>query len=470
MAVPATATLMFNPGPHEFYPGDLVCDKDSGDQEEKSSTMSVVLSADERSRMAVVRRVCPIPRSDIVAAPLSTSTEADTSQEHTTPSEGDAEGGVAVDAAHAQEQRCSAAPEPEGEKITCSVFDLQAHPDFSFRMGDVVLRLDSGAGMGMSGPGNADVIHIGDDENDETGDEADDCDTMDAAHVAHGQETGTPVDGLGEGGASRGQFSMSDDAGVGHAGYIGDTHSCPTTSCLKVGMGAVGEVMDVESSGHVVVAWMGGIVSRVHPEEIYRVAIEEEVEDAMFYQEENAYAPNGQTPPSFSMTGSSASMSGGVASGVARVAAMPLLQASVSTFVIPTMNALSHVGTTVLSLPVLGKVIESSSYLVRVMLTQLFRLFVPMRLLPASMQTAGAGAGGMGIGVALSPSLLASSLGLGRFLGLSHSPSAAHKLSPAATADSSENGPEDTASDEQHVDVSTVNMKCICNSSMAVVP
>eukprot|EP00961_Rhodomonas_salina_P235851 3187691-Rhodomonas_salina.1 len=35
----------------------------------------------------------------------------------------------------------SAAPlEPQ----TCSAFDLVAHPDFSFRMGDVVLRLDSG--------------------------------------------------------------------------------------------------------------------------------------------------------------------------------------------------------------------------------------------------------------------------------------------------------------------------------------
>jgi hypothetical protein len=32
---------------------------------------------------------------------------------------------------------------------------------------------------------------------------------------------------------------------------------------------------------------------QVHPEEIYRVAIEEEVEDAMFYQEESAYGAGG---------------------------------------------------------------------------------------------------------------------------------------------------------------------------------
>jgi hypothetical protein len=31
-----------------------------------------------------------------------------------------------------------------GESKLCSVFDLEAHPDFSFRMGDVVLRLDPG--------------------------------------------------------------------------------------------------------------------------------------------------------------------------------------------------------------------------------------------------------------------------------------------------------------------------------------
>ena len=45
--------------------------------------------------------------------------------------------------------------------------------------------------------------------------------------------------------------------------------------------GTVGEVMDVESSGYVLVAWQGAALSRVHPEEIYRVAIEEEVEDAV---------------------------------------------------------------------------------------------------------------------------------------------------------------------------------------------
>ena len=57
--IPATSTLMFNPGPHEFYPGDLVCDKDSCEQEEdkSSSSMSVVVCADERTRMALVRKV-----------------------------------------------------------------------------------------------------------------------------------------------------------------------------------------------------------------------------------------------------------------------------------------------------------------------------------------------------------------------------------------------------------------------------
>eukprot|EP00286_Rhodomonas_abbreviata_P008496 CAMPEP_0181325318 /NCGR_PEP_ID=MMETSP1101-20121128/20854_1 /TAXON_ID=46948 /ORGANISM="Rhodomonas abbreviata, Strain Caron Lab Isolate" /LENGTH=417 /DNA_ID=CAMNT_0023433603 /DNA_START=186 /DNA_END=1435 /DNA_ORIENTATION=- len=96
--VAATDTLMFNPGPHEFYPGDLVCEKDPSEADRGS--MSVVLSADEWSRMALVRRL-PITSKETPAQP----------------------------------------PEP----ATCSVFDLVAHPDFSFRMGDVVLRLDAGA-------------------------------------------------------------------------------------------------------------------------------------------------------------------------------------------------------------------------------------------------------------------------------------------------------------------------------------
>jgi hypothetical protein len=137
VGVPATATLMFNPGPHEFYPGDLVCDKDSGDLDEKANTMSVVISADERSRMAVIRRVGPVVRRTHDPSPEAASTEQEPSAPGSAPASGEHEGGAA------------AAEEAPGgsdtETITCSVFDLQAHPDFSFRMGDVVLRLDTGA-------------------------------------------------------------------------------------------------------------------------------------------------------------------------------------------------------------------------------------------------------------------------------------------------------------------------------------
>jgi hypothetical protein len=74
----------------------------------------------------------------------------------------------------------------------------------------------------------------------------------------------------------------------------------------------VGEVIDVERSGYVLVAWLGSPVSRVHPEEIYRVAIEEEVEDAMFYPEDN---PNnaGHSQQSNGGEGSSVSGSGSLA-------------------------------------------------------------------------------------------------------------------------------------------------------------
>ena len=44
--------------------------------------------------------------------------------------------------------------------------------------------------------------------------------------------------------------------------------------------------MDIDAEGMVLVAWLGAETSAVHPEQIYRVAIEEEVEDAMFYQDD----------------------------------------------------------------------------------------------------------------------------------------------------------------------------------------
>ena len=117
--------------------GDLVCDKDSGDLDEKANTMSVVISADERSRMAVIRRVGPVVRRTHDPSPEAASTEQEPSAPGSAPASGEHEGGAA------------AAEEAPGgsdtETITCSVFDLQAHPDFSFRMGDVVLRLDTGA-------------------------------------------------------------------------------------------------------------------------------------------------------------------------------------------------------------------------------------------------------------------------------------------------------------------------------------
>ena len=89
------------------------------------------------------------------------------------------------------------------------------------------------------------------------------------------------------------------------------------TKALSEFEGTVGEVIDVERSGYVLVAWLGSPASRVHPEEIYRVAIEEEVEDAMFYPEDN---PNnsGHSQQSIGREGSSGSGSGSLA-GIACV-------------------------------------------------------------------------------------------------------------------------------------------------------
>ena len=56
-------------------------------------------------------------------------------------------------------------------------------------------------------------------------------------------------------------------------------------------------------------------------------------------------------------------------------------------------------------------------------------MLVPLRLLPADWQ---AGAASLGMSLALSPSLLASSLGLGRLLGLSHAVAAAEQAEAAA--------------------------------------
>ena len=186
--IPATSTLMFNPGPHEFYPGDLVCDKDSCEQEEdkSSSSMSVVICADERTRMALVRKVSkaiphPAHKRDTGAtsAPASvppppTAPETGTSSTGGVPASAPTGGASerawgapasapteppptapSADAAEGESKRtaeCSAYVAPqhtstdaaEGESKRCSVFDLEPHPDFSFRMGDVVLRLHPG--------------------------------------------------------------------------------------------------------------------------------------------------------------------------------------------------------------------------------------------------------------------------------------------------------------------------------------
>ena len=116
----------------------------------------------------------------------------------------------------------------EREEITCSVFDLQAHPDFSFRMGDVVLRLDAGILDGL-------------------------------ARYCQWDPTG----------------SWSEDGG--EQSYMLQRRPAAV-------VGTVGEVIDVDKTGYVLVAWLEGEVTRVHPEGIYRVAIEEEMEEALFYQ------------------------------------------------------------------------------------------------------------------------------------------------------------------------------------------
>jgi len=466
VGIEAIATLMFNPGPHEFYPGDLVCDKDSDDAEEKSNTMSVVLSADERSRMAVVRRVSAVPKRTVNGsvsnsaklAPSSSDDAADKKVPEADPATADRpkESAAATDAAQGSGHG-SGGGVPESEQIKCSVFDLQAHPDFSFRMGDVVLRLDTGVAasaaaltaLAMSIPKLVPAREEGDE------DIADECDEIDAMHAAIAQSVATvPAEaapkrvaheGKHKGGFSvappRPQRSLSDGiVGYGHVGY--KHHAAFSGSNSGVGVGTVGEVMDVENNGYVVVAWLGGSVSRLHPEEIYRVAIEEEVEDAMFYQEENSFSANGQAPTS--QPGSSTSVSSSIANGVSRVAAWPLLQASVTRLVIPAVKTLSRLGAAMLTVPVLGKVIESSTFVVRVMLTHLFRLLSPMRLLPLQTPTAG-----IGMGVALSPTLLASSLGLGRFLGLSHGPTPAVHMPPSPAANAAHTEEPATASEQQ---------------------
>eukprot|EP00961_Rhodomonas_salina_P235852 3187691-Rhodomonas_salina.2 len=61
-----------------------------------------------------------------------------------------------------------------------------------------------------------------------------------------------------------------------------------------------GAALRGEGGVQVVVAWLGGGASAVHPEEIYRVALEEEAEDAMFYSEDGVY-PAGQPQLDFAL-------------------------------------------------------------------------------------------------------------------------------------------------------------------------
>ncbi|KAJ1476249.1 hypothetical protein T484DRAFT_1825629 [Baffinella frigidus] len=230
--VPATSTLMVNPGPHEFYPGDLVCDKDPVDKDR--GAISVVLSADERSRMASVRRVMPIRTK--------------------------AEEGF---------------PREEEAAVTTSVFDLVAHPDFSFRIGDAVLRLDASSSQSNFLRSFAPFAPLA---------------PLAASKGVHGSS------GL-ENGEERGarRAASANDA------VDKKNEACWNAERAEAAAGTVGEVMDVMADGMVVVAWLGDAgTSPVHPEQIYRVAIEEEVEDAMFYQEEGGFpagASSAAVPP-----------------------------------------------------------------------------------------------------------------------------------------------------------------------------
>ena len=49
---------------------------------------------------------------------------------------------------------------------------------------------------------------------------------------------------------------------------------------------------------------------------------------------------------------------------------MPLLNASVSRVILPTLDALSKVGAAMLSLPLVGKLLETSAVAMRAVLTQ----------------------------------------------------------------------------------------------------
>ena len=173
----------------------------------------------------------------------------------------------------------------EPEETTCSVFDLQAHPDFSFRIGDVVLRLDAGAEhkhtstytytrIGFAAVGMS--MNLDDDnvilkEHDEEGTEDDDGEFG----MGLGNEEAEGLSAVGEEGAS-GESDFAQEAHGSSFMMRGDN--------AAAGVGIVGEVMDIEKTGYVLVAWLGGQVTRVHPEEIYRVAIEDEMEDALFYR------------------------------------------------------------------------------------------------------------------------------------------------------------------------------------------
>eukprot|EP00960_Hanusia_phi_P042231 755379-Hanusia_phi.AAC.3 len=322
-SVSAVDTHMFNPGPHEFYPGDLLCEKDNSAPVPRSN-LYVVISADERSRMALVRKVL----------------DEDQTAEQTDATKNDYE--------------------------VMSAFDLQilnvfqAHQDFSFRMGDVVVRLETGTNS------EGTKVPVKQDETIKNGGEA----QRQGSSSTPGQE-GENTSAHANGYLQKVNIDTSSPAALENAeepfcaaeteagGWPGQQAGCAELNGKdedeKAWMGSVGEVVDIEPNGKILVAWLGGEISVVHPEKIYRVAIEEEMEEAMFFlQDQNANKPSSGDDQSTNVVVSSARTEQSQEKTVSRI-------------VSPTLTSF---GAALISLPVVGTLLKSTLSTARMIFSQ----------------------------------------------------------------------------------------------------
>ncbi|EKX31190.1 hypothetical protein GUITHDRAFT_122599, partial [Guillardia theta CCMP2712] len=319
-SVSAVDTHMFNPGPHEFYPGDLLCEKDNSAPVSRSN-LYVVISADERSRMALVRKVLDEGQ---VAEPTDAN---------------------------------------KNDYEVMSAFDLQAHQDFSFRMGDVVVRLETGACTDGGKPSGNEEESTSKGMKEEDENSASEKPAGNVAAHENGSLEGGDVQGIPT--ATRLDTEERTCAWESAAGgscdhQAGDAEQNSGEKEERAWNGSVGEVVDIEPNGKILVAWLGGEISVVHPEKIYRVAIEEEMEEAMFFlQDQNANKPSNNEEQSTNVV---------VSTG--RVEQEP--EKSVARVVFPTVTTF---GTAIMSLPVVGSLLKSTLSTARMIFSQLFRFF-----------------------------------------------------------------------------------------------